>query len=48
MNCNMEQVFNDDITYKTNSQLMAKCEYDPSTGKTSYVNFEKYYGSVIL
>ena len=43
----MENLF-DDETIKTNSQLMCKCTYDPVTKSVKYVNFEKYYGSVIL
>ena len=38
----------EDKTLKTNSQLMAKCIYDPITQSIEYTNFEKYYGTVIL
>ena len=43
----MDNLF-EDKTLKTNSQLMAKCEYDSSTGSICYMNFEKYYGTVVL
>lgn len=36
----MEQYF------KTNTQLMARCTFNASTGKVQYENFRKYYTDI--